>query len=175
MKKSYPIVLALVVLGASLVFAQPMGGDIRTEQISYSVDGQNFVGHLAYDASSTARRPGVIVVHEWRGINDYARKRAVDLAREGYVAFALDMYGDGKEIPASEARAMSTLCAGSSGATSVGSTGPPLHDGRGLCVTRRFRARLSRSLPWGSIACCARPGSAMFWSAGVTRSPGCAR
>jgi dienelactone hydrolase len=107
MRKSYPVVLALVVLGASLVFAQPMGGNIRTEEISYSVDGQKFVGHLAYDASSTARRPGVIVVHEWLGINDYAKKRAVDLAKEGYVAFALDMYGDGKEIPMSEARGMS--------------------------------------------------------------------
>ena len=80
---------------------------IYTEEISYTVDGQNLVGLLAYDESVTEMRPGILVVHEWRGINDYAKKRAVDLAKEGYVAFALDMYGDGKEIPQEEARMMS--------------------------------------------------------------------
>jgi dienelactone hydrolase len=107
-KKSFAIVLIILVLVTGHVFAQTTGGNIRTESISYTVDGQALVGTLAYDASSTAKRPGVIVVHEWRGINDYARKRATDLAREGYVAFALDMYGDGKEIPMSEARNMSS-------------------------------------------------------------------
>jgi dienelactone hydrolase len=38
----------------------------------------------------------VLVVHEWWGLNDYARKRADELARAGYVAFAADMYGEGK-------------------------------------------------------------------------------
>ncbi|MDY0220564.1 MAG: dienelactone hydrolase family protein [Desulfobacterium sp.] len=70
-----------------------------TESISYNVDGQRLLGFLAYDKSKTSKRPGILVVHEWQGINDYAKKRAVDLAEEGYVAFALDMYGDGKEIP----------------------------------------------------------------------------
>ena len=85
-----------------------MNNDIQTESIRYTVDGQSFIGVLAYDKSSMEMRPGVIVVHEWLGINDYAKKRAVDLAKEGYVAFALDMYGDGKEIPMSEARGMSS-------------------------------------------------------------------
>jgi dienelactone hydrolase len=106
-KKSLAIVLFLVFLGGNLIFAQSTKGNIVTETISYTVDGQSFIGLLAYDASSSAKRPGVIVVHEWLGINDYAKKRAVDLAAEGYVAFALDMYGDGKEIPMSEARSMS--------------------------------------------------------------------
>ena len=80
---------------------------IRTEEISYTVDGQRLVGMLAYDQSVTNPRPGIIVVHEWQGINEYAKKRAVDLAKEGYVAFALDMYGDGKEVSREEARSMS--------------------------------------------------------------------
>lgn len=80
---------------------------IYTEEVIYSVDGQTLVGVLAYDSATSEKRPGIIVVHEWRGINDYAKKRAEDLAKEGYVAFALDMYGDGKEIPQSEARSMS--------------------------------------------------------------------
>jgi len=98
--------IAFVALG-HFAFAQSAPGNVRTESIRYTVDGQDFVGYLAYDASSSSSRPGILVVHEWLGINDYAKKRAVDLANEGYVAFALDMYGGGKEIPMAEARSMS--------------------------------------------------------------------
>jgi dienelactone hydrolase len=42
------------------------------------------------------KRPGILVVHEWWGHNDYARKRARQLAELGYIALAVDMYGDGK-------------------------------------------------------------------------------
>jgi len=42
------------------------------------------------------RRPGILVLHEWWGLNDYARHRAEELAKLGYVAFAADMYGEGK-------------------------------------------------------------------------------
>ena len=108
MKKGFSIILLLVSTIGYLAFAQSMNNDIQTESVRYTVDGQDFVGLLAYDKSSMAVRPGVIVVHEWLGINDYAKKRAVDLAKEGYVAFALDMYGDGKEVPMSEARNMSS-------------------------------------------------------------------
>lgn len=81
--------------------------NITTRNITYTVDGQRLVGFLAYDESISSPQPGILVVHEWRGINDYAKKRAIDLAKEGYIAFAVDMYGDGKEIPMSEARGMS--------------------------------------------------------------------
>ncbi|WP_319415648.1 dienelactone hydrolase family protein [Marispirochaeta aestuarii] len=107
------IVLSFVFLltGLTAEGAQDMDMDresvIYTEEISYTVDGQRLVGLLAYDESVKESRPGILVVHEWQGINDYAKKRAVDLAKEGYVAFALDMYGDGKEIPREEARDMS--------------------------------------------------------------------
>lgn len=108
MKKRFLFTLVMTFLLGSLIFAQTTSGNIYTESISYKVDGKEFIGFLAYDKSSNVQRPGVIVVHEWLGINDYAKKRAVDLANEGYVAFALDMYGDGKEIPMSEARSMSS-------------------------------------------------------------------
>ncbi len=49
----------------------------------------------SYDDAVKGKRPGVLVVHEWWGLNDYAKKRADDLARMGYVAFAADMYGKG--------------------------------------------------------------------------------
>ena len=101
------VILFLLTAFGNLAIAQSMDHEITTESVRYTVDGQDFAGLLAYDGSSVALRPAVIVVHEWLGINDYAKKRAVDLAKEGYVAFALDMYGDGEEIPMSEARTTS--------------------------------------------------------------------
>lgn len=71
-------------------------GKIVTETIDYKVEGETYRGVLAYDNSTTKKRPGVLVVHEWWGMNEYAQKRAQDLAKAGYVAFALDMYGVGK-------------------------------------------------------------------------------
>ncbi len=52
-------------------------------------------GHLAYSEHIEGRRPGVLVVHEWKGLNDYAKRRAEQLAELGYLAFAVDMYGKG--------------------------------------------------------------------------------
>jgi dienelactone hydrolase len=70
---------------------------IKTEQIDYqSADGTRLVGYYAYDDAIKGQRPGVIVVHEWWGLNDYAKRRARDLAALGYSAMAIDMYGEGK-------------------------------------------------------------------------------
>lgn len=70
--------------------------ELRTQVVDYSVGATRMTGYLAYDAAAGAPRPGVLVVHEWWGHNDYARKRAEMLAELGYVALALDMYGEGK-------------------------------------------------------------------------------
>ena len=104
MRSKWIIGVMLLFLTFSPVYAESR---IYTEEISYTVGGQKLIGLLAYDSSTRIKRPGVLVVHEWQGINEYAKKRAVDLAKEGYVAFALDMYGDGKEVSISEARSMS--------------------------------------------------------------------
>ena len=69
---------------------------VKTKTISYEHDGVTLKGYLAWDDAAEGKRPGVLVVHEWWGLNDYARKRAEMLADLGYVAFACDMYGDGK-------------------------------------------------------------------------------
>lgn len=71
--------------------------EIRTQQFNYqSADGTPLVGYYAYDDAIIGIRPGVIVVHEWWGLNDYAKKRARDLAALGYSALAIDMYGNGQ-------------------------------------------------------------------------------
>jgi dienelactone hydrolase len=70
--------------------------EIKSETIKYEVGGQPFEGTLSFDDSIKGKRPGVLVVHEWWGHNAYAKKRAEMLAKLGYTAFALDMYGAGK-------------------------------------------------------------------------------
>jgi len=65
-------------------------------EVSYTLDTLTMKGYLANDANASGKRPGVLVVHEWWGHNDYARKRADMLAELGYVALAVDMYGNGK-------------------------------------------------------------------------------
>lgn len=71
--------------------------EIKTEEVSYKDGDTVMKGFLAYDDAIKTKRPGVLVVHEWWGHNDYARKRARMLAELGYTALALDMYGDGKQ------------------------------------------------------------------------------
>ncbi len=70
--------------------------EIKTEEIVYTVGGEEFTGYLAYDDSIEGERPGVLVVHEWWGQNEHARERARVLAEMGYTGFAVDMYGTGK-------------------------------------------------------------------------------
>lgn len=81
----------LVVLLASAARAE-----VKTKIITYKHDGETLKGFLAYDDAQEGKRPGVLVAHEWWGLNDYARDRAKQLAKLGYVAFAADMYGAGK-------------------------------------------------------------------------------
>lgn len=71
--------------------------DIEGREVSYRTAGAEMRGYLAYDRNVTGKRPGVLVVHEWWGHNEYARKRARMLAEMGYTALAVDMYGEGKQ------------------------------------------------------------------------------
>lgn len=73
----------------------PVAADIKTETIEYRQGDQVLEGYLAYDARMTGKRPGVLVIHEWTGLNDFIRGRVRQLAELGYVAFAADIYGKG--------------------------------------------------------------------------------
>jgi dienelactone hydrolase len=87
----------LSTLFAFLAAALETRAQIVTQSVPYEQGGVQLVGYLAYDSAAAAKGklPGVLVVHEWWGLNDYAKHRAVELARLGYVAFAVDMYGQG--------------------------------------------------------------------------------
>ncbi len=69
---------------------------IKEEAVSYQSDTTTFNGYITYDESKEGKRPVVLVVHEWWGLNDYVRNRAKQLAEMGYLAMAVDMYGGGK-------------------------------------------------------------------------------
>src|SRR5580658_10661137 len=77
--------------------AGPVRASVVTKDVDYEQGGVKLQGFLAYDDAKTkdGKLPGVLVVHEWWGLNDYVKHRAVMLAELGYVAFALDMYGKG--------------------------------------------------------------------------------
>ena len=84
------------ILGCLLLMATSLRAEVQTKEITYQDGEVECRGFLAWDDAVQGARPGVLVVHEWWGLNDYARERAQRLAKEGYLAFACDMYGQGQ-------------------------------------------------------------------------------
>ena len=70
--------------------------NLKEETVTYTARGVTMNGYVVYDATKEGKRPGVLVVHEWWGLNDYPKMRARKLAELGYIAMAVDMYGNGK-------------------------------------------------------------------------------
>lgn len=87
-----------ILLFAGLVLASATSfAAVQGKEVTYSANGTTLKGYLAFDDAVKGKRSGVLVVHEWWGHNEYARKRARMLAERGYTALAVDMYGDGKQ------------------------------------------------------------------------------
>jgi len=87
-----PLTLPLFLI--TLSSAQLVQAELQTETINYHDGDAPLQGYLVWDDAIQGPRPGIMVVHEWWGLNDYARERANQLAKAGYVAFAADMYGN---------------------------------------------------------------------------------
>jgi dienelactone hydrolase len=87
---------AICSLALLFLLAATAAAEVRTESITYADGETKLRGYFAWDDAVKGKRPAVLVIHEWWGPNDYARKRARDLAELGYLAFALDMYGGDK-------------------------------------------------------------------------------
>ena len=68
--------------------------EVQSKAVEYQYEDMTLTGYLYWDDKLSGKRPGVLVIHEWWGLNDYAKKRARMLAELGYVAFAADMYGN---------------------------------------------------------------------------------
>ncbi len=88
--KQLTFALALVLMA----FAAQAQKKIIKQDVTYTdANGTNLIGYLAYPEGAK-NNPAVLVVHEWWGLNDYVKMRADQLAELGYVAMAVDMYGD---------------------------------------------------------------------------------
>lgn len=85
------LLATLLALGCAL----SAGAQVRTEPIEYRDGATVLEGCLVYDAAIQGRRPGVLIIHQWKGLTDYELKRADMLAKLGYNVFAADIYGKG--------------------------------------------------------------------------------
>lgn len=76
---------------------KPLPMKVNGSEVTYSTDSTQMKGYIAFNENTMEKRPGIIIIHEWWGHNDYVRQRADSLAKLGYTAIAIDMYGDGKQ------------------------------------------------------------------------------
>ncbi|MEO7300494.1 MAG: dienelactone hydrolase family protein [Verrucomicrobiota bacterium] len=82
-----------ILLGLSI--ALHANAAIKTETVEYKQGDTTLAGFHAYDNSISGKRPGILIVHQWKGLGDYEQKRAEMLAALGYNVFAADIYGKG--------------------------------------------------------------------------------
>ncbi|RYY71255.1 MAG: dienelactone hydrolase family protein [Chitinophagaceae bacterium] len=75
----------------------PLAVQVKEDTAVYKLDNLSMIGYVAWDAASDKKRPVVLVVPEWWGLNDYTKSRVKQLAELGYLAFAVDMYGNGMQ------------------------------------------------------------------------------
>jgi dienelactone hydrolase len=97
--KKFLFISFLLTMGFFMSCAEnkTQNSDLFEREVEYVSDSTVLKGFLVYDQKIEGKRPGVLVVHEWWGHNEYARNRARMLAKLGYTALAVDMYGDGKK------------------------------------------------------------------------------
>ncbi|MGE5172609.1 MAG: dienelactone hydrolase family protein [Betaproteobacteria bacterium] len=95
--KRFMIVLASAISIVMAIGLASAEAKVIGKAVEYTVQGVTMKGYLAYDDNIKGKRPGVLVVQEWWGVNDYIRRRARMLAELGYTALAVDMYGEGKQ------------------------------------------------------------------------------
>jgi dienelactone hydrolase len=91
------LVVCLAACNNSEKKTQAMEPKLKEEAVTYTTDTVIMNGFVVYDENKEGTRPAVLVVHEWWGLNDYTKMRARELAKLGYIAMAVDMYGNGKQ------------------------------------------------------------------------------
>jgi dienelactone hydrolase len=90
MKKLITILLLGCLALSSQAFAK-----IHTETVDYTSQGKPLQGFLAYDDAKKGAAPGILIVHDWMGLGEFTQDKAIELAKLGFVAFAVDVYGKG--------------------------------------------------------------------------------
>jgi dienelactone hydrolase len=87
------ILLSPALVAAAMAFAQ--GPSVKSKSVDYAVGGAPLEGYVAYDDAKKGPQPGILIVHDWMGLGQFAKDKADELAKQGYVAFAVDIYGKG--------------------------------------------------------------------------------
>ena len=168
---------------------------VTSEDIEYGFEGLRLVGELSVDGAVPGARPGVLVCHEGGGLTDRAKNVARRLAGLGYVAFALDYYGDGQPVPSEVVMDRLGPLMGDPLATRAIATAgldtlladPRVDRSRvaaiGFCFGGTMSLELARAAPtwpasWGSTAASGRPARRTpatsrptCWSASAARTP----
>lgn len=90
------IIVFLVIASSCEQKKEHLPVKVKGTEVTYATDSTSLKGYIAFDESKKGKRPGILIVHEWWGHNSYVRHRADSLAKLGYTAMAIDMYGDGK-------------------------------------------------------------------------------
>lgn len=97
------VTISFILLCISCNYIEKKGGTemkeaiLKEENVTYNADTVSMNGYVVYDENKERPRPAIIVVHEWWGLNDYSKTRARELAKLGYIAMAIDMYGKGQQ------------------------------------------------------------------------------
>ncbi|MDZ4728214.1 MAG: dienelactone hydrolase family protein [Leptospira sp.] len=97
MKKYLILLLVLTIVNCSSTPTAnlPVKSTVEGKALEYKLDGKTYEGYMAVDKSISGKRPGILVIHEWWGLNEYPKQRARQLADLGYTAFVMDVYGKG--------------------------------------------------------------------------------
>lgn len=90
------VLLTVAITTLSFMNPDNLSPKIKEQLITYTDNGASYKAFVAYDESISGKRPAILVIPEWWGLNDYAKSRARQLAGLGYVAMAVDVFGDGK-------------------------------------------------------------------------------
>ncbi len=146
--------LAIVVLELAAGVAQ---AKVKSQLVEYKQGDTVLEGYLAYDDAISGKRPGILVVHAWMGLDDNARKRADMLAQAGYVAFAADIYGKGVQTQGSR-RGRRASQASTRRTTA-------------RCCARRVAARARRSCSRAPTSTRTRPPRSATCFGGTTEEP----
>jgi dienelactone hydrolase len=99
----FPWIAIFFIALIAMTWSAASAAQIKTQTVDYKLGDITLEGYLAYDSSLTGKHPGVLIIHQWRGITDYEKMRAQSLAQMGYIAFVADIYGKGIRPQTNEA------------------------------------------------------------------------
>ncbi len=85
-----------ILTGPILVLPIVALGNLKIEDHAYKIDGKPFLGKIVFNEAKATPLPGIIMIHDWKGISDVTLTQAKRYADEGYFVLMIDIYGKGQ-------------------------------------------------------------------------------